>query len=294
MAHIVRFQGGLGNQLFEYGLYRKFVFLGYDTYADLWKYKGKGRGRDNRPFELNKLGIKVREASKKDIKRFFCNEDIDAVRLWNYKFGTGWVKFFGKNKYFEEKYATADLGILDKTEGYFSGYWQSEDYFSDIKDIIMKEITFPSLSESGNAAANMISGSEDSVSIHVRLTDYIEQSDRYGGICTKEYYEKAMDHIKRVLGREPEYYVFSDDIQLSKKVIGDGKNVHFVDVNDGQRALDDLQLMGLCRHHIIANSSFSWWGAWLGKYRDGMVIAPKKWFADTQAEGIVPKRWIRI
>lgn len=297
MAHIVRFQGGLGNQLFEYALYKKFESLGYCTYADLWKYRGHGRGRDNRKFKLDKLGITLKEAPKSEIIHYYCNEDINVIRLFNYKFGTRWLRFFGKNKYYEESLATVELSILEAKEGYFSGYWQSEKYFRDIKREIRECIRFPKLGEEGEKYAEQIREVANPVSVHVRLTDYIDQSKRFGNICTSEYYNNAINYI-RERTQSAIFYVFSDDIYGAKELLtsNSGIRIVYIDQNeqDDDFDIESLYLMSICRHNIIANSSFSWWGAWLGQDDNKIIVAPKRWLADAKCDGIVPDDWVRL
>ena len=139
------------------------------------------------------------------------------------------------------------------------GYFQSEKYFSKHKDFIKKEFTFKK---------QLTDAPSGKISLHVRRGDYLNLQEHHPP-CTMSYYNKAMD-----LFPGGQFLVFSDDIDWCKRNFK-GKNVEF---SMGESAEDDLQLMSKCDHHIMANSSFSWWGAWLGNNKDKRVVAPKQWF----------------
>ena len=155
------------------------------------------------------------------------------------------------------------------------GYFQSEKYFYDYKDIIRKDFTFR------DETANI--NYQDSISLHVRRGDYVSKSD-YHPLCTMEYYEEAL-----ALMPNEEVVVFSDDIPWCKEKY---KGERFV-FSEGRTNAQDLEYMSKCKHHIIANSSFSWWGAWLGT-QEGVTVAPKKWLGNIQenTKDVVPEDWI--
>ena len=136
------------------------------------------------------------------------------------------------------------------------------------------------------------------VSLHVRRGDYISPDGTQtllGGICTKEYYQTAIELIKQRVGKLF-FAVFSDDVNWARENLHLPEYTLFVDWHSGKNSFRDMQLMSLCSHHIIANSSFSWWGAWLGNNPEKIVIAPKKWMNvdDPQNDYRCPESWIRL
>jgi len=180
---------------------------------------------------------------------------------------------------------------------YLEGYWGSEKYFKDIENIIRKEFTLKDKPDAINQ--KMISRIKncDSVSIHIRRGDYIfdEKTNKYHGVCNLDYYLKAIALVAKKV-KKPYFFIFSDDIRWAKQ------NLHlkfpcvYVNHNIGKKDYEDLRLMSNCCHNIIANSSFSWWGAWLNKNKDKIVIAPKKWFTDKSinTKDLIPKQWLKI
>lgn len=280
--HIVKIQGGLGNQMFQYALYRKFQSMGYDTYADLSMYRNKN---ETRIFDLPIFGIQLREADKRDIKRLYMNTH-------NY-FDKIWIRLFGKKTYFKEKGLFFDQSVLMQPEGYFNGYWQSQKYFFDISDALYRELQFPELPKGHNREIQeQIKGDEYSVSIHVRLGDYLNNPGLYGGICTAEYYAEAITYMKKRLGN-PHFYIFSNGIDMVKEQFK-GEEFTFIENNNESNGYIDMQLMSSCKHQIIANSSFSWWGAWLNQNEEKIVIAPKRWLNGVTTRDVVPVEWIRL
>lgn len=282
--HIVKFQGGLGNQMFQYALYRKFQNMGYDTYADLYYYKQSKHAP--RSLQLSVFGIDLREADRADVLRMSGNEDrwIDVV----------WLKHVGKRSYYREKGISYKEEIWKKTGGYFHGFWQSEKYFSDIEDILRDEFVFIDTVRTDSMNSPMkirIEKDKKAVSVHVRRGDYLENS-MYGGICTEEYYKKAIEYIKeRVEGAA--FYLFSNDMAYVRDKF-QGEEFVYVENNSEDKGYMDLYLMSLCKHHIIANSSFSWWGAWLNSSPFKVVVAPSKWLNNESTRDIVPDTWIKF
>ena len=180
---------------------------------------------------------------------------------------------------------------------YLSGYWQSERYFRDISETIRADFTFRQpLSEFNAELADEILH-RNAVSVHVRRGDYVTdpKTNAVLGVCSLDYYRAAISHMSEHL-ESPEFFVFSDDISWVKENLQFGFPYTFVDHNRGQESYNDMRLMSLCSHHIIANSSFSWWGAWLNPRVEKIVIAPKKWFSDTNRarRDLIPSDWLEI
>lgn len=180
---------------------------------------------------------------------------------------------------------------------YLVGYWQSERYFKDYESLIRKNFTFNRPMKSKNIElSERIRDLPGAVSIHIRRGDYVTNAKTKAvhGTCSKEYYKRAIRRIKELVD-DPVYFIFSDDPEWVRcNFYIDGEHC-MVNHNCGNQGYNDMRLMSLCKHHIIANSSFSWWGAWLNPYKDKIVIAPKRWFANgANCSTHVPSKWLRI
>ena len=281
--HIVKFQGGLGNQMFQYALYRKFQSMGYDTYADLYHYRQKKY--ETRPLQLSVFGIDLREADRADVIQLSGNED-----RW---FDIVWLKHIGKKTYYREKDISYKEEIWKMTNGYFHGFWQSEKYFYDIEDILRNEFVLSDTVQFDLVNRQMqlkIKEDQKAVSVHIRRGDYLE-NPMYGCICTEEYYKKAIDYIKQRV-ENAKFYLFSNDMPYVQDRFR-GEEFVYVENNSEDKGYIDLYLMSLCKHHIIANSSFSWWGAWLNAAKSKIVVAPSIWLTNAPARDVVPDTWIR-
>lgn len=179
---------------------------------------------------------------------------------------------------------------------YLAGHWQSEKYFSDASETIRSDFTFRHPLTKQNAELAGRIGQTMAVSLHVRRGDYVSdtKANAAHGLCSLEYYRAAVllmaEHVEC-----PEFFVFSDDIAWVKANLKIDFPSRYLDHNQGAESYNDMRLMSLCRHHIIANSSFSWWGAWLNPNPDKLVIAPKKWFAyDSNVADLFPAGWVSL
>ncbi len=196
---------------------------------------------------------------------------------------------------YKEQSKIFDPGVFSLTAPVeLDGYFFSEKYFADQSESIRTELTPPAATDSISLQLQRRISDEASTALHIRRGDYVtnkKASDRFWS-CTLDYYEQAMEQI----GGNESVYVFSDDIQWAKANLRPVKRLEFVDADPNQDGIRDLWLMTHAHHHIIANSSFSWWGAWLAGAEKGTTIAPAKWFNDPAIDDsdMVPKDWIRI
>ena len=184
--------------------------------------------------------------------------------------------------------------MTKKRINYYIGYWQSEKFFKDISDEIRKDFSFPKFTSEKNLEILKLIKSYNSVSIHIRRGDYL-QNRGFNGLAPLEYYQKAIEYIKNKI-ENPHFFIFSNDIEWCRKNLSI-ENSYYIDWNRGEESYRDMQLMSLCKHNIIPNSTFSWWGAWLNKNPNKIVIAPEKWFNDCvniDYSNIVPETWIKI
>jgi hypothetical protein len=193
-----------------------------------------------------------------------------------------------------------DDNILDGNLGvaslYLDGYFQNPAYFDNIRNVLLAEFKFPGVPHNLNYLVSKIMECKNAVSIHVRRGDYLKPIiNSVHGILSSAYYKNATDHIKLKIA-DPVYFIFSDDAEwctINLPFINDEK--HIISQHDDWI---DMYLMSLCKHHIVANSSFSWWGAWLSQNSDGIVLAPGSWYADKEVnerfKRIIPGSWIRL
>jgi hypothetical protein len=174
------------------------------------------------------------------------------------------------------------------------GYWQSEKYFSEFSQQIRRDFSFcKPLSSDNEEFANEINHI-NAVSLHVRRGDFVNNPTTLAthGLCSLDYYRAAVQYISYRVN-QPHFFIFSDDIAWTKENLEIVFPCHYVDHNQGAESHNDMRLMSLCQHHIIANSSFSWWGAWLNPSKEKIVIAPKRWFAkQIDTRDLLPPSWV--
>jgi hypothetical protein len=276
---IIRFQGGLGNQMFQYALYEELKFHGLQVKADLTEYSLK---TNYRQFQLGQaFGISVDVASKQEIFRMAGGE-----KNFFQKVVRKYLK--GQNVYKEARVPALET-ILEQKQGYLIGYWQAEHWFSDVWDKLQQEFQFVNADENFESKCRKVAG-EQSVSIHVRMGDYLNNESLYGGICTKDYYTKAVRYICSKI-ENPSFYVISDEPQKAKELFADVVVEEYI---CNETDFRDMQFMSNCRHNILANSSFSWWGTSLNQHKHNIVICPSKWNNWENPQDIYRKNWIKM
>ncbi len=195
----------------------------------------------------------------------------------------------------ESGFPYTDLESKVSDCGYLSGYWQSEKYFMNYANEVRESFKFGSIINPENVKWTELISRVNSISIHVRRGDFISTKNvAYHGACSVEYFTSATRYIMARIS-SPEFFVFSDDIEWAKANISPSAPCHFVSNNSGANSFNDMRLMSLCKHNIIANSSFSWWGAWLNANNSKIVIAPAKWFAaDVDTCDLLPPSWVTL
>jgi hypothetical protein len=290
---VVKLMGGLGNQMFQYAAARRLAFVNSAVLKlDLSWFRESGGSATPRHYELHALAIEENFATPEEVGRQV--RYAHPVRRLLGKLAPSLVR----STCIHEKHFHFDPMILALSDdAYLEGYWQSEKYFMDIEGTIRREFSVKSEPGAWNGRmAESIRGTE-SVSLHVRRGDYVasKAASEYHGVCSLDYYRAAIEKIAAQV-HEPHFYVFSDDPSWVQENLHFGYPATLVDHNDPDHGYEDLRLMSLCRHHIIANSSFSWWGAWLGSDPHKVVIAPRKWFRDESINtaDLIPETWERM
>lgn len=285
---IIKTKGGLGNQMFQYAFGRALSLklntqLKLDT---LQETNTKGIKKDiERPYSLNRFNIKAELTSQEETKKLRKPFKLYLSKLYR--------------KLTHYNYYTFDQSFLEqKDDSYFEGFWwQSEKYFRDIRTHLLEDFTLVNpLGTEASKIAESIKQSESAVSLHVRRGDYVHDATTlsHHGLATLEYYKKAIEIINEKVSHAV-FFIFSDDIEWVKENLALPPLSFFVS-DKNLPDYEELILMSLCKHFIIANSSFSWWGAWLCQNPEKLVIAPKKWIADPSVDtnDIYPPSWIRV
>lgn len=294
MKLISQIIGGLGNQMFQYA-------TGFACAKDKnWQYYLDTTSflhyKTHHGFELtNVFECTTPLASLKNLRktlgwRYFSLHQTTLSRK-NFSF------IYPKN-IVEEPSARFWPGIFSiKGDNYLIGYWQSEKYFKHHSCILRKEFNFKQKLIGKNEYIYNIIKNSNSVSLHIRRGDYLKNSKAKTthGVCSLEYYRNAINFINAKLAK-PTYFIFSDDIPWAKENLIIPNQHYFIDHNIGSLSHFDLQLMSLCDNHITANSSFSWWGAWLSNHNNKIVVTPKQWYLDSRIDSydLIPDSWIRL
>jgi len=264
---VIQLSGGMGNQMFQYALYLQLKALGKNVKID---DKTEYEGRNARPIRLDVFDAKYATPTEVEMK---CLTDsyVDIVSKIRRKI-TG-----RKTAEYQEKSPLFDKSVWEKDRAYLVGWWQSDKYFKNIKEEVQTAFTFKNIALSERMREYERKMQEtNSVSLHIRRGDYLEVSDVYGGICTQEYYEKAMKQMEE-WHPDCHFFVFTNDVRWVKEHYH-GNNLTIVEGNDEDAGYIDMYLMTRCKHYILANSSFSWWGCYLNPSKEKKVIAPSKWF----------------
>ena len=283
---IVKFLGGLGNQMFQY------AFL-LSLKQHFGKVKADLTGFENyelhQGFELEKVfGIRLEHASSLEL-RVYSSERRDWLtrklrRIYRTK----------QAEYTEREEFRFDPSIYqDPCPRIFWGYWQHLSYIQMVENQLREAFQFKAFVDKENTALVQRIRFGNTVSVHVRRGDYVGHPI-LGGICDFEYYQKAIKLMEEKL-EDPVFVFFSNDMEWCRTNFP-LRDAVYVDWNHGDNSYKDMQLMTCCKHHIIANSSFSWWGAWLNPHKDKIVVSPKTWVntADADAFALVHPNWIKI
>lgn len=293
---IVKLMAGLGNQMFQYATAKRLAHANSaELKLDITGYENMAKKDTPRQYELDIFKITARVAAPEDLARVSPADYVRKIHeRVTHKLGRGSTIY-----QYGERSARFDPRVLSlKDNTYLVGWWQSENYFKDIKNILQKEFVPRAKATSNNAKWLEQAHSTNSISVHVRRGDYIsnKHANVHHGLAPIDYYNAAATYLKTYI-KDPYFFIFSDDISWCKKNLKFGKNLVFVEDNSGQKACEDLRIMSECKHNVIANSSFSWWGAWLNKNDDKIVIAPRVWFQDKRANhetDVVPSDWMRM
>lgn len=312
---IIQINSGLGNQMFQYAFglaiekhYKKKVY--YDILSDF-------NTPNYRKFELHPFNINFNKANILLLMRFkplnnfyiqlneyglFNSILIRYIRKYFSNFTYSIIKkiyhpqILTEENLIQSHFDFLDLSIITKKNTYLLGYFQNESFLKSIENELRESFKLKVDYLTKTPIAFKISNT-NAISIHIRRGDYLEHS--IFSILSIDYYYKAVELIKSKI-KSPKFFVFSDDITWAKLNLSDlHSNIVFLDEKFSDNSCDDLLLMSYCKHNIIANSTYSWWGAWLNQNPNKLIIAPSTWYNDTAKnndtiEKLIPKKWIII
>lgn len=272
----VQLNGGLGNQMFQYSAGRA-VSL-----------------QHNVPLALDITHCKRNPARPYKL----CNFKVAGEVVEESPLIIKLKSILHPQSLFKEQSFYYDPSILDcHDDVYLQGYWQSEKYFKGIEKIIREDFTLSEEPDYLNQQMIDKIRNCEAVSLHIRRGDYVSnpETTAYHGICSEEYYRGAVSKLENYV-KNPHFFVFSDDPSWVKEKLDIRHSTTIIDFNGSEKDYEDMRLMSLCKHHIIANSSFSWWGAWLSNNPQKIVVAPKQWFnkPDIKTQDLIPGTWFRL
>lgn len=298
---IAKFSGGLGNQMFQYAAARALAHKEHaELLFDLSHYNIKtGVNYTIRSFALEQFHIVGHRATTVDLIPFLLRKRQKG-RVWFL-----WNRIVASGKrYFSEKQFHFDPEVLELTAPVMlDGWFTCEKYFTDIRDVLLCEFVLKrQLSAWASNVQSKIAKESASVAVHIRRGDYVKNAETkaFHGVCSNTYYEKAAAYI---VSKQPNahFFIFSDEIDwVRSNMKFPGLVTYVSEANDSTpgRDAEELLLISKCKHAIIANSTFSWWGAWLNTNAQKIVIGPKRWFDGAKknvlTHDVLPKTWIAI
>lgn len=290
ISHLI---GGLGNQMFQYAASRALsIERDVPLYLDIQDFQSYAL---HNGYELERVfNISTPLAGDTELKKVLGWRAHTPVRKKLYR--PQLARFRGHHLFVDTQFSSWRQIERVPNDCYLMGHWQTEQYFLKYQKTIRADFSFrhPPIGRNAELVAQV--NNSMAVSLHVRRGDYVANptSLAFHGLCSLDYYHHAIEYIvSRVTN--PMFYVFSDDIGWVRDNLKIDHPCHYVDHNGGKESYNDMRLMSLCRHHIIANSSFSWWGAWLNSRADKIVVAPQRWVqSDFDTSDIVPSSWIKI
>lgn len=287
---IIELAGGLGNQMFQFAFFMKMRHLGYPCKI----FYDEAQRIHNGP-EIDKVfGVQLLYASKEELNKVLDQKKDIFSRALRKAGGSQHSAYWEHDKGYHFKPEI----FRQQKPVYLQGCWLSPMYFHDIAEQVRRTFYFPEITDGVNSEVLMkIQKSPCSVAIHARFGDYLSSAVHFN-LDYEDYLKKAIDRLPVTV--RPDFFIFSDDIERAKTIFEKKKDednyFHFVRGNGSNHSWIDMALMSKCSHQIIANSTFSWWAAWLNDNPHKTVIAPKNWFTITQwnQNDLLPAEWIKI
>ena len=291
---ITRIYQGLGNQLFQYAFGRALALKNKTNLKiDSSFYENSEVTQHGytykRDFEISRYNVQLTEATKDEIAVYKDKKKPTLLqRIW-------WrLKPELRPRVVRENLSTLDATMTGLNGNfYLDGYFTSEEFFKDYASIIRKEFTLKNEMSHANVQWTEKMKQCNSVCISLRLTDFLHNP--LHNVCSLEYYHNGLKEVERLSGKEITVFIWSDDNDWTKENFKPQYKCHYMTHNYPDFH-EDLRLMTHCKHHVIPNSTFSWWGAWLAEHENQIVIAPKRWLNSEEIEygHVIPERWHKI
>jgi hypothetical protein len=289
---ITKLKGGLGNQLFQSAAGLRLALARKTRLkVDLSELENPGGGTP-RSYEMGSFRFSAEIANPSEVASCVAPDSRGLERLLpRWRGARPGSSAIERHFHFDPDVLTLSDGVC------LEGYWQSERYFSDASDRVRKEFSFRNPPAGRNAEIINEMAACNAVSLHVRRGDYVTNpaANATHGVCPLDYYYRAIDYIRERVSN-PFFFLFSDDPKWVREDLEFDGSSTVIDHNDPDAGYEDLRLMSHCQHHIIANSSFSWWGAWLNPNLNKIVVAPDRWFSDETQDtsDLIPATWMRL
>jgi len=281
---------GLGNQMFQYAFaYSVSQRANVLLKIDISVFDSDGL----RQYELGNYCVNVEVATEEEVCRLKYQAE-SLLKKFIRKLAKE-PKQLAKSYCRESGFEFDECAFNQSLDVYFDGYWQSEKYFLAYREGLLKQFCLKAPLHTKSKSYQQKIRNEVAISLHVRRGDYVSnaRTNSVHGTCSLDYYKQAVGMLESKLTR-PHFFVFSDDTLWAKKNLRFIKKATFVDLKMGRLDHEEMWLMSQCQHHIIANSSFSWWGAWLNDNPTKIVVAPKRWFKDQSINtaDLIPDAWV--
>jgi hypothetical protein len=296
VSHLI---SGLGNQMFQFAVaYSLAKSKGTDWALDTSWYYQEIEKMSPRAFELGEFGFDIRIATAEEIDYYTRFGEHNLIEKIERKLRS-YLPYY-KQKFYKELHFHYDPNFWKApSDCYLYGFWQSDKYFGPYQKDIRQFFkgTKPFSDQNKRTIEKITDNKVNAVAIHIRRGDMVHNPEvrKIHGFCTSEYYHEAakyvMDRVENC-----RFFVFSDEPEWCRENFKPGAECIIVDQNTGMEGYNDIRLMAMCKHNIIPNSSFSWWGAWLNENPNKIVVAPKKWFAieGKDTKDLLHANWIRL
>lgn len=284
---VVQLSGGLGNQMFQYAAAKVLAWTNNVPLAlDLSFYEDQAKYFVARNFELAIFDVSDEIVPKEEVRKIIQPSLLSKI-------------FAPRYKIYTEPSHRFDARLKQITPPcYLTGYFQSEKYLEGYHQQVRELFEFKKTVAEQNKAIRADIENTNAISVHIRRTDFVDNkaANNVHGVCTLNYYKAAIELMASKIAH-PTFYIFSDDPNWVRQAFGIFRYpMVFIGHNQKEDSWQDMYLMSFCKHNIVANSSFSWWGAWLNRNNEKITIAPKDWVADKSIDcsDVVPSSWIRI
>lgn len=270
---VVNIMGGLGNQLFMYAMYRRVLLQHKECYIDIGWFKNEKKDFWY-PYQLERLGLNadILERDEYCVREYYISKN--HIKEADFEKQKNSITVPILNLVTETDPYSCDR-LWERDNAYLYGYFQNIHNCENVLRNIRDEIIFPQNNETQCERLKARILQENSVAVHIRLNDY-EDFECFERTCPREYYLKAISYIAHKIS-DAEFYIFSNNIERAKTVLGIQENFHYVDYFDRMNGIGDMELITLCKHVVIGNSTFGWWGAALNKKPEAIIIAPERW-----------------